>query len=273
MANEEPLLYDLEDHVATITLNRPERRNAISTRMLAQLGLRLQEADRSRDVRAIIVTGADGGGFCAGLDLVDATAGTGIGGGGSAADEGDASGGISTRTRDLPTVVLFEIDTPVIAAINGGAAGYGLDLALGCDIRLMAQSAKLAAAFTKRGVVPESGGTYYLPRLLGWGKAAELIYMGRTVLADEALEMGLVNAVVPDGDLMKTARDWAGQIAANAPLAVQSSKRLMRHGLTEDFQSHTDHVLLETIRLFGTKDFREGITSFMEKRPPDFKGR
>jgi enoyl-CoA hydratase/carnithine racemase len=270
--SEEPLLYDVADHVATITLNRPERRNAISGGMLAALAKRLQDADRSGDVRAIIITGADGGGFCAGLDLVDATSGRGIGTGKN--DDGsEPSGSNSMQTRDLPTVVLFEIDTPVIAAINGGAAGYGLDLALGCDIRLMAESAKLAAAFTKRGVVPESGGTWYLPRLLGWGKAAELIYLGKTVLADEALEIGLVNAVVPDGDLMKTAQDWAQQIAANAPLAVQSSKRLMRHGWTEDFQSHTHHVLLETIRLFGTKDFREGITSFMEKRPAKFTGR
>jgi enoyl-CoA hydratase/carnithine racemase len=269
--SDDPLLYDVADHVATITLNRPERRNAISTSMLNQLTKRLQEADRSREVRAIVITGAEGGGFCAGLDLVDATSGSGIGGGGGGGSEESTAG--SLQTRDLPTVVLFEIDTPVIAAINGGAAGYGLDLALGCDIRLMAESAKLAAAFTKRGVVPESGGTFYLPRLLGWGKAAELIYLGKTVLADEALDIGLVNAVIPDGDLMKTAQDWAQQIAANAPLAVQSSKRLMRHGLTEDFQSHTHHVLLETIRLFGTKDFREGITSFMEKRPPEFKGR
>lgn len=265
----EPVLYEVADHVATITLNRPERRNAISTSMLMQLTQYLEQADADRNVRAIIVTGADGGGFCAGLDLVDATAGQGIGGGG----ESSGGGGMSMQTRHLPTVVLFEIDKPVIAAINGGAAGYGLDLALGCDIRLMASSAKLAAAFTKRGVVPESGGTWYLPRLLGWGKAAELIYMGKTVLAEEALEIGLVNAVIDDGDLLKTAQDWASQIAANAPIAVQSSKRLMRHGLTEDFQSHTHHVLLQTMQLFGTKDFREGITSFMEKRPAEFKGR
>ncbi|MEY2470176.1 MAG: hypothetical protein QOF21_2874 [Actinomycetota bacterium] len=270
MAADDPVLYDVADNVATITLNRPDRRNAISTRMLMQLTDRLKEADASRKVRAIIITGADPGGFCAGLDLVDATSGRGIG---SGENDGESSGGGSLNTRDLPTIVLFEMDTPVIAAVNGGAAGYGFDLALGCDIRLMAESAKLAAAFTKRGVVPESGGTWYLPRLLGWGKAAELIYLGKTVLADEALELGLVNAVIPDGDLMKTANDWAQQIAANAPLAVQSAKRLMRHGWTEDFQAHTHHVLLQTIQLFGTSDFREGITSFMEKRPPEFKGR
>lgn len=266
---DDPILYEVDEHVATITLNRPDRRNAISTKMLMQLTERLEQADADRKVRCIVLTGADGGGFCAGLDLVDATSGKGIGSG-----ESDGGGGGNLmQTRHLPTVVLFEIDKPVIAAINGGAAGYGLDLALGCDIRLMAESAKLAAAFTKRGVVPESGGTWYLPRLLGWGKAAELIYMGKTLLADEALDIGLVNAVIPDGDLAKTAQEWASQIAANAPIAVQSSKRLMRHGWTEDFQSHTHHVLLQTMSLFGTKDFREGITSFMEKRPAKFEGR
>lgn len=264
----DPVLYDVADHVATITLNRPDRRNAISTRMLVQLSERLEAADAARDVRCIIITGANPGGFCAGLDLVDATSGKGIGGG-----EGGNASGASMQTRHLPTMVLFEVDKPVIAAINGGAAGYGLDLALGCDIRLMARSGKLAAAFTKRGVVPESGGTWYLPRLLGWAKAAELIYLGKTVLADEAAQLGLVNAVVSDDDLMTTAHDWAHQIAANAPLAVQASKRLMRHGLTEDFQAHTHHVLLQTMSLFGTKDFREGITSFMEKRPAEFEGR
>jgi len=264
-----PVLYDVDENVATITLNRPDRRNAISTAMLAELTKRLEQADADRNVRAVIVTGAAPGGFCAGLDLVDATSGTGIGSGG----DGGGGGGMSLQTRHLPTTVLFEIDKPVIAAINGGAAGYGLDLALGCDIRIMGESAKLAAAFTKRGVVPESGGTWYLPRLVGWAKAAEIIYLGRTLLADDADRLGLVNAVVPDDQVIKTARAWATEIAGNAPLAVQSAKRLMRHGLTEDFGSHTHHVLLQTIQLFGTKDFREGITSFMEKRPPEFKGR
>ena len=118
-----------------------------------------------------------------------------------------------------------------------------------------------------------SGGTWYLPRLFGWGKAAELIYIGKTVLAEEALEIGLVNAVVADGDLMKTAQDWASQIAANAPARRAVVQATHAPRLTEDFQSHTHHVLLQTIQLFGTKDFREGITSFMEKRPAEFKGR
>jgi enoyl-CoA hydratase/carnithine racemase len=169
--------------------------------------------------------------------------------------------------------VLNEMDTPVIAAVNGAAAGYGLDLALGCDLRLMAASARLLPGFAKRGVVPESGGTWYLPRLVGWAKAAEIGFLGRDIDADEAVRLGLTNLVVADEELAATAASWAGEISANAPLAVQAIKRLYRHGLTEDFASHTHHVLLQVMQLFGTKDFAEGVTSFMEKRQPEFRGR
>jgi enoyl-CoA hydratase/carnithine racemase len=267
MTDEPELLYDVADHVATITLNRPHRRNAISAAMLRLLGERLEEADRDGDVRVVLLTGA-GKGFCSGLDIKDAMSGTGIGGAGSS---GLGTGALHTRT--IPTVVLHEMDTPVIAVLNGAAAGYGLDLALGCDMRLAAESARLLPGFAKRGVVPESGGTWYLPRLVGWGKAAEIGFLGRDLTADQAKDLGLVNEVVPDEALMKTAREWAAEIAANAPIAVQAMKRLFRHGLTEDFQSHTHHVLLQTVLLFGTEDFKEGLTSFMEKRPPQFKGR
>jgi enoyl-CoA hydratase/carnithine racemase len=266
-AREAECLYDVDGHVATITLNRPHRRNAISGPMLMQLADHLSAAERDRNVRCVILTGA-GKGFCSGLDLQDAAAGTGIGGGG-----GGGGGMALGNTRDLPTVVLQEMDTPVIGAINGAAAGYGLDLALGCDIRLLAASAKLLPGFAKRGVVPESGGTWYLPRLVGWAKACEIGFLGRDVDADEAIRLDLVNRVVPDESLMATARAWAEEIAANAPLAVQSMKRLYRHGLTEDFASHTHHVLLQVMQLFGTKDFQEGIASFLEKRQPQFRGR
>jgi enoyl-CoA hydratase/carnithine racemase len=260
------VLYEVDGHVATLTLNRPHRRNAISFRMLELLSQHLTEAERDRDVRCVIVTGA-GKGFCSGLDLQDAAAGSGIGGSG-----GGGGGGLG-NTRDLPTVVLQEMDTPVIAAINGAAAGYGLDLALGCDLRLMAASTRLLPGFAKRGVVPESGGTWYLPRLVGWAKACEIGFLGRDLDAAEAERLGLVNRVVDDDDLLATARAWADEIAANAPLAVQAMKRLYRHGLTEDFASHTHHVLLQVMHLFGTKDFAEGVNSFLEKREPRFEGR
>jgi enoyl-CoA hydratase/carnithine racemase len=209
------VLYEVADHIATITLNRPHRRNAISVRMLQLLSELFAKADDDSDVRVVLLTGA-GKGFC---------------------------------------------------------SGYGLDLALGCDMRLMASSAALLPGFAKRGVVPESGGTWYLPRLLGWAKAAEISYLGRDLDAAEAERIGLVNRAVPDAELMPLAHEWAGEIAANAPLAIRAMKRLFRHGQTQDFESHSHHVLLQTMQLFGTKDFQEGLLSFMEKRPPTFRGR
>ena len=258
------VLYEVDGHIATVTLNRPHRRNAISVRMLQLLGEHLTQADLDPEVRVVLLTGA-GKGFCSGLDMKDAVAGRGIGAGGS--------GGTVLQTRHLPTVILNEMDTPVIGVLNGAAAGYGLDLALGCDLRLVAQSAQLLPAFAKRAIVPESGGTWYLPRLVGWAKAAELCFLARPVDADEAVRIGLANLAVPDGELLTVARGWADEIAANAPLAIRAMKRLFRHGLTEDFPSHTHHVLLQTLQLFGTADFREGIESFVEGRPPDYTGR
>ena len=261
------VLYEVAHHIATITLNRPHRRNAISVRMLELLSEHFAAADDDRDVRVVLLTGA-GRGFCSGLDIKDAMAGTGIGGTGGSGD-----GGSFMQTRNLPTVILQEMDTPVIGVLNGAAAGYGLDLALGCDMRLMAASATLLPGFAKRGVVPESGGTWYLPRLLGWAKAAEISYLGRDLDAAEAERVGLVNKAVPDDELIATATEWATEIAANAPLAIRAMKRLFRHGQTEDFASHSHHVLLQTMQLFGTKDFQEGLLSFMERRPPEFRGR
>jgi enoyl-CoA hydratase/carnithine racemase len=271
-AASQEVLYDVSERIATITLNRPERMNTISRTMLAQLSERLREADRDPEVRAVIVTGT-GRAFCAGLDLVSATGQSGKGADGQAAISASAPAPVTLDLKTAPPTVLFNMDKPTLCAINGAAAGYGMDTALGCDIRLMAESAKLAPAFVKRGIVPESGGTWYLPRLIGWSRAAEIIFTGRTLPAAECLALGLATHVVPDAELLPRARALAAEMAANAPLAVQSAKRLMRMGLAESFDEHVHHVYLQFLALIRTEDSREGMLSFLEKRAADFKGR
>ena len=259
------VLYEVSDHIATITLNAPHRMNTISGPMLDSLTQILLQADKDPEARAIVLTGA-GRAFCAGLDLGQAKdGGTGL----------NSEGSVQTNLdlRATPPTVLHNLDTPVICALNGGAAGYGMDLAMGCDIRIMGTSGKLAAAFTKRGLLPESGGTWILPRLLGWAKAAEVIFTGRTLGPEDCLELGLVNHVVEDDAVQSTARDMALEVAANAPLAVQAAKRMMRMGLKEPFDEHVHHVYLQLLPLLKTKDFKEGITAFMEKRAPEFEGK
>ena len=258
----------LAEHILTITLNRPDRLNAISGPMLNELAAKLKEANHDPEVRVVIITGA-GKGFCSGLDLKDTqarmAAGTGI--------------GLTRDARQLfsldksPITALWEMDKPVIAAINGAAAGFGMDMALLADMRIMADTAKLAATMVKRSVVPESGGTWLLPRLIGWGKAAEIFYRGLTVSAQECLQLGLANTVVPTDQVLNTAQSWAREIAANAPLAVQTTKRMMRLGQDETFETTVDHLLMHFSALTGTDDFQEALKAFVEKRAPNFEGR
>ena len=265
MTSNPEVLYAVEDHVATVTLNRPERMNTISRPMLAELTAHLLAADADPDVRVVILTGT-GRAFCAGLDLTEAArGGEGIG--------SSASQATNLDLRETPPTVLFNMGKPTICALNGSAAGYGMDTALGCDIRIMADGAKMAAAFTKRGIVPESGGTWFLPRLIGWSKAAELIFTGRTLTAAECVEMGLASGIVPPGELTQAARTMAAEIAANAPLAVQAAKRMMRMGLSETFPDHVHHVFLQLLPLLRSKDAAEGMRAFMEKREARFEGR
>lgn len=268
MATSEEVLLDIRDHIGVITLNAPGRMNTISGAMLSQLSEKFLQADNDPNVRCIILTGA-GRAFCAGLDL------------GSQAGKTESLGVLDDtgsnivefNVRETPPIVLHGLDTPVICALNGGAAGYGLDIALGCDIRIAADTAKMAPGFAKRGILPESGGTWLLPRIVGYAKAAQIAFTGRTLPAEECLELGLVNSVVPADQLMDAAMELAGEIAANAPLAVRAIKRMMRAAETETFEQNVHHVFLQLLPLFRTQDFKEGVASFIEKRPPKFIGR
>ena len=259
------VLYEKDMQVAIISLNRPERLNTISRTMLDALTDCLIEANNDPDVRAVILTGK-GRAFCAGLDMSAQ-----VSGGDDALLKGDAVK-VHLDLNHTPPTVLFGMDKPVICAMNGSAAGYGLDTALGCDIRIMADTAKMAAAYVKRGIFPESGGTWFLPRMLGWSLAAEIIFTGRTLNAEKCLALGLVSKIVPPEKVLDEARALAEEIAGNAPLAVQAAKRLMRMGLEESFPTHVHHVFLQLQPMIRTQDFKEGVSAFMEKRNPEFKG-
>ncbi|MDO8391936.1 MAG: enoyl-CoA hydratase [Actinomycetota bacterium] len=263
------VLYSVADHIATITLNAPERMNTISGVMLDQLAERLLQADRDPDARVIVLTGA-GRAFCAGLDMAAQMNAPKGSLGGLSSDGGAA---FELDLRSTPPTVLHNLDTPTICALNGGAAGYGLDIALGCDIRVASASAKLNPGFAKRGILPESGGTWLLPRMVGYARAAEIAFTGRTLTAAQAEELGLVNHVVTDDEFAAAVRDLAAEIAANAPLAVRAIKRMMRAAETETFDQNVHHVFLQLLPLLRTDDFREAVTAYMEKRTPTFTGK
>lgn len=267
-ANVADLTTDLAGHVLTITLNRPDRMNAISGDMLTGLAKALESADRDPNVRCIVLTGA-GRGFCSGLDLQQVGE---MGGGSGLANDGGGQGQSAFKIEGLPPMVLRRIDTPVVCALNGPAAGYGMDLALGCDMILASDRAKMICP-VRRGVVPESGGTWLLPRLVGWQKAAEILLVGRSLEAERLVELGLVNKVVPHDELGAEVGIWAEEIAANAPLAVEATKRSMRLGLESGFDANAHHVMAELLQLFRTKDFGEALASFLERRPAKFEGR
>lgn len=260
----EELLAERDGYVMTLTLNRPERLNAISGPMLRNLSRLLVEANRDPEVRVVILTGR-GRGFCSGLDLVDSGPGA-----------REANGKQVQQLFDLhdsPPTVLWNMDKPVICALNGAAAGYGMDLALLCDIRIAGENGKMAAVTARRNLLPESGGTWLLPRLVGWAKASEMFFRGQTLNAAQCKEAGLVNEVVPDEALMDVAREWAQEIALNAPMAVQATKRMMRLGLNETYETTVDHLMVHLRTLFAMDDFKEGVGAFLERRSPEFTGR
>jgi enoyl-CoA hydratase/carnithine racemase len=255
------ILVAVDDHVATITMNRPERRNAFTVDMFDRLGDALGGAAADREVRCIVLTGA-GDAFSAGLDLAEAA---------RQVDRLDAIA-FTFEAQRSPAIVLQQIDVPVIAAINGAAAGYAVGMAINADIRVMARTARLVPA-TKRNLVPESGDTWLLPRLVGWEQAARFYFLGEDLDGEQALAAGIVSELAADSDSTKArAAEMAARIVAMPPQAIRAAKRLMRAGRTDEYPEHVHRALMQLLPMFGTKDFSEGVAAFFEKRDPRFTG-
>jgi enoyl-CoA hydratase/carnithine racemase len=255
------IVLEVADRVATITMNRPERKNAFTVEMFDVLGDTLITAAGDPDTRCIVLQGA-GSAFSSGLDLVEAA---------GQVDRLDRVAFTFDSSRS-PAIVLQQIDLPVIAAINGPAAGYAVGMAINADIRIMARTARLVPA-TKRNLLPESGDTWLLPRLVGWEQAARFYFLGEDLTADQALAAGVVSELADDAAATRErAAGLATQIAAMPPQAVQAAKRLMHAGRTDSYPEHVHRALLQLLPLFRTKDFAEALAAFFEKRPPRFTG-
>ena len=259
----ETLLYDVAGPIATITLNAPDRMNTISGPMLTALSARLLDADRDPSVRVIVLTGA-GRAFCSGGD-VKAMA--------ERSSDGDVTDAVRRlRGRMEVSRLLHEIPKPTIAMINGPAAGAGLALALACDLRIAAQSARLVTAFAKVGFSGDFGGSYFLSKLVGTGKARELYYTAESLDAAQALALGIVNRVVADVDLVATTMDLARGLARGPRVALRAMKQNFNAAESGSLAQLLDLEAQHQVETGRTKDHQEAARAFVEKRPPVFKG-
>lgn len=251
----ETILLGVTEGVATITLNRPERMNAWNGTMAAELSDALQACNENDDVRAIVLTGA-GRAFCAGADL---------------SRGGETFAGREGAAERARPVYPWEIDKPVIAAINGHAIGVGITYPMMCDVRLVAADAKIQFAFVRRGVIPELASHVIVARVVGLSNAADLLLSGRVILGAEAAELGLASRALPAGDVLPAALERAREFRNAAPVSVAVSKRLLWEGLTASVpdMQRRENPLFAWIG--NQTDAREGVVSFLERRPPEWK--
>jgi enoyl-CoA hydratase/carnithine racemase len=258
----EHILFAVEDGVATITLNRPEKLNAYHFALGAELSTAYARCDADDAVRAVILTGA-GKAFCAGADMR---------GGGKTFDDVDDSRRAANSASRGHGLAAFQVRKPVIAAINGHAVGVGLTLAMQCDLRVVARDAKLAFAFVRRGIIPELGSHSILPRVIGFSRAADLLLSGRTFRGEEAAVLGVASEALATEDVVPRAREWARDVAVNAaPASVAITKRLLWEGVTET-PSQTMAKERQLLAWVGKQvDAVEGVRSFLERRTPEWK--
>ena len=261
------ITYDVADHVATITLNRPEKLNAFTATMMNEVIAAIDATDADDDVRAVIVTGA-GRAFCAGADL-SAGGGTFSRGG---SDVVDASSGVPRDGGGLASLRFYESHKPIIGAINGPAVGVGVTMTLPFDIRLASENARFGFVFNRRGIVPEACSSWFLPRVVGISQAMEWVATGRIFSAAEALNGRLVRSVHPADELLPAARAIAAEIAENAaPVSVALSRHMLWRMLSADHPMEGHRVDSRAIMARGrSADAHEGVTSFLEKRPAVF---
>jgi enoyl-CoA hydratase/carnithine racemase len=254
-------LYEKAEGIATITINRPEVRNALNNETIAELHARLDDAEKDDSVRVIVLTGAGDRAFCSGLDL------------NIVKDVSPMGGAELSRTGQALCTRVESLGKPVIAAINGYAFGGGTELALASDIRIASETATVGLTELNVGLIPGWGGTQRLPRYVGKGKAKEMIFASRRVDAKTAEQLGLVNMVVPADQLMAKTKEFALEVAGKSPIALRLSKMLINNSTEVNpeigFQQEAEAFGL----VASTEDFKEGVTAFLEKRKPIYKGR
>ncbi|MBU3915521.1 enoyl-CoA hydratase/isomerase family protein [bacterium] len=257
-------IYEEKDNLAVITLNRPDSLNSVKIEQLEELVTRLNEYEQNDKIRAIVIT-ATGRGFCTGADLT---------GGGGRPDAATAMGmKLSTHIYSRVPFTIASIEKPVIAAVNGIAAGFGCNLALCCDMIYATPDAKFIEIFVKRGMCPDGGGTYFLPRLVGLARAKEIFFSGDPVLAEEALKIGMINKVVPNDKLMDETMEYAKRIAKAPTRSVGMIKRLLNRSFDTDLQTQLEFEAAYQGLATSTSDMMEGVVSFLEKRDSNFQGK
>ena len=271
--NLEATKLSIDGHIATITFNRPERLNAVNEDLTRDFYRALDEITDNDNVWVVILTG-EGRGFCAGADINNMRSRAEGDGAGTARQEREAEDSMMSRfSRASHAMRLRQLPQPVIGAINGVAVGMGLSMALACDMREASDQARFGSLFIKRSIMPDTGATFLLPAQVGPGIAAEMTLTGNLYDANWALEKGLVNKVVPHDKLMEEAMAYAETIAANPPIGVRLTKRLLYKTNLAGLQQAIDNETNYNNQVFQTEDHKEAVLAFLEKRQPAFKGR